>query len=192
MAQPLRAALTGRSTSPGIFDVLVCSGREESLARIGDQAHGPERAGGSAACGKRGAGARIRDWNILRRTMAGYDRAPRARLGDPNAQAPLRIQARRQSDARLSATRASTCRCRAERSAPTSSTSASSTAKATSSPTTPASPRPRAARARSPISTATKAFCSIAAIRSISWPSTATSSRSAICCCTANCRRPSS
>jgi glutamyl-tRNA synthetase len=37
VAQPLRAALTGRSASPGIFDVLVLLGREESLARIGDQ-----------------------------------------------------------------------------------------------------------------------------------------------------------
>jgi glutamyl-tRNA synthetase len=34
VAQPLRAALTGRTTSPGIFDVLVLLGREESLARI--------------------------------------------------------------------------------------------------------------------------------------------------------------
>jgi glutamyl-tRNA synthetase len=38
-AQPLRAALTGRSTSPGIFDVLEVLGREESLARIRDQVH---------------------------------------------------------------------------------------------------------------------------------------------------------
>ena len=38
VAQPLRAALTGRSTSPGIFDVLVVLGREESLARIRDGA----------------------------------------------------------------------------------------------------------------------------------------------------------
>jgi glutamyl-tRNA synthetase len=36
-AQPLRAALTGRATSPGIFDVLEVLGREESLARIADQ-----------------------------------------------------------------------------------------------------------------------------------------------------------
>ncbi len=36
-AQPLRAALTGRRTSPGIFDVLVLLGREESLGRIADQ-----------------------------------------------------------------------------------------------------------------------------------------------------------
>ena len=39
VAQPLRAALTGRSTSPGIFDVLEALGREESLARIKDQVH---------------------------------------------------------------------------------------------------------------------------------------------------------
>ncbi|MFO1114126.1 MAG: glutamate--tRNA ligase [Beijerinckiaceae bacterium] len=38
LAQPLRAALTGKTTSPGIFDVLEVLGREESLARIGDQA----------------------------------------------------------------------------------------------------------------------------------------------------------
>ena len=40
VAQPLRAALTGRSTSPGIFDVLAVLGREESLGRIEDQAVG--------------------------------------------------------------------------------------------------------------------------------------------------------
>jgi glutamyl-tRNA synthetase len=38
VAQPLRAALTGRSTSPGIFDVLTVLGRDESLGRIEDQA----------------------------------------------------------------------------------------------------------------------------------------------------------
>jgi glutamyl-tRNA synthetase len=37
VAQPLRAALTGRSTSPGVFDVLAVLGREESLDRINDQ-----------------------------------------------------------------------------------------------------------------------------------------------------------
>ena len=37
VAQPLRAALTGRATSPGIFDVLVLLGREESLARVKDR-----------------------------------------------------------------------------------------------------------------------------------------------------------
>jgi glutamyl-tRNA synthetase len=38
VAQPLRAALTGRTTSPGIFDVLLLLGRDESLARLADQA----------------------------------------------------------------------------------------------------------------------------------------------------------
>src|SRR3984893_2113392 len=38
VAQPLRAALTGRPTSPGIFDVLQVLGKQESLARIADQA----------------------------------------------------------------------------------------------------------------------------------------------------------
>jgi glutamyl-tRNA synthetase len=38
VAQPLRVALTGRTTSPGIFDVLTVLGREECLARLGDQA----------------------------------------------------------------------------------------------------------------------------------------------------------
>jgi glutamyl-tRNA synthetase len=38
VAQPLRAALTGRSTSPPVFDVLAVLGREESLARIADAA----------------------------------------------------------------------------------------------------------------------------------------------------------
>jgi glutamyl-tRNA synthetase len=37
VAQPLRAALTGRTTSPGIWDVLVLLGREESLARVADR-----------------------------------------------------------------------------------------------------------------------------------------------------------
>ena len=37
LAQPLRAALTGKTTSPGIFDVLVLLGKDESLARIADQ-----------------------------------------------------------------------------------------------------------------------------------------------------------
>ena len=37
LAQPLRAALTGRTTSPGIFDVLALLGRGESLDRIADQ-----------------------------------------------------------------------------------------------------------------------------------------------------------
>ncbi len=37
VAQPLRAALTGRLTSPPVFDVLAVLGRDESLARLRDQ-----------------------------------------------------------------------------------------------------------------------------------------------------------
>ncbi|MCX7341586.1 MAG: glutamate--tRNA ligase [Hyphomicrobiales bacterium] len=36
VAQPLRAALTGKTTSPGLFDVLVVLGREECLGRLRD------------------------------------------------------------------------------------------------------------------------------------------------------------
>jgi glutamyl-tRNA synthetase len=36
VAQPLRVALTGRTTSPGIFEVLVVLGKAESLARVAD------------------------------------------------------------------------------------------------------------------------------------------------------------
>src|SRR5690606_19957313 len=38
IAQPLRAALTGRTVSPPVFDVMAVLGREEALARIRDQA----------------------------------------------------------------------------------------------------------------------------------------------------------
>jgi len=34
IAQPLRAALTGRTASPPIFDVAAVLGREEALTRI--------------------------------------------------------------------------------------------------------------------------------------------------------------
>ena len=37
VAQPLRVALTGKLTSPGVFDVLAVLGAEESLARIKDK-----------------------------------------------------------------------------------------------------------------------------------------------------------
>lgn len=40
VAQPLRAALTGRSVSPPIFDVMGVLGRHETVARIRDQAAG--------------------------------------------------------------------------------------------------------------------------------------------------------
>lgn len=46
VAQPLRAALTGRATSPGIFDVLSLLGRDESLARIADQMGKEDENGG--------------------------------------------------------------------------------------------------------------------------------------------------
>jgi glutamyl-tRNA synthetase len=37
VAQPLRAALTGRATSPGLFDVMAVLGKEETLGRLRDQ-----------------------------------------------------------------------------------------------------------------------------------------------------------
>jgi glutamyl-tRNA synthetase len=40
LAQPLRAALTGSSASPGIFEVMAVLGREEVLARLGDAVEG--------------------------------------------------------------------------------------------------------------------------------------------------------
>ncbi|WP_075996388.1 glutamate--tRNA ligase [Salaquimonas pukyongi] len=36
VAQPLRAALTGRTISPGVFDVLAVLGKEECIARLQD------------------------------------------------------------------------------------------------------------------------------------------------------------
>jgi glutamyl-tRNA synthetase len=36
IAQPLRVALTGRTVSPGVFDVMETLGRDETLARLGD------------------------------------------------------------------------------------------------------------------------------------------------------------
>lgn len=36
IAQPLRAALTGKTTSPGLFDVLEVLGRDECLGRLAD------------------------------------------------------------------------------------------------------------------------------------------------------------
>jgi glutamyl-tRNA synthetase len=38
VAQPLRAALTGSTASPGIFEVMEVLGRDETLARLGDAA----------------------------------------------------------------------------------------------------------------------------------------------------------
>jgi len=37
VAQPLRAAITGRGVSPGAFDVMETLGQEETLARLADQ-----------------------------------------------------------------------------------------------------------------------------------------------------------
>ena len=34
IAQPLRAALTGRAVSPGIFEVMLALGQKETLARL--------------------------------------------------------------------------------------------------------------------------------------------------------------
>ena len=36
VAQPLRAALTGRTVSPPVFDVMAVFGRDEALARLQD------------------------------------------------------------------------------------------------------------------------------------------------------------
>ncbi len=38
LAQPLRAALAGRSSTPSVFDMMVVLGREETMARIADAA----------------------------------------------------------------------------------------------------------------------------------------------------------
>jgi glutamyl-tRNA synthetase len=38
VAQPLRVAMTGKTTSPGIFEVLAVLGQQECLARLDDQA----------------------------------------------------------------------------------------------------------------------------------------------------------
>jgi glutamyl-tRNA synthetase len=38
IAQPLRAALTGKAVSPPVFDMMAALGRAEALARIRDQA----------------------------------------------------------------------------------------------------------------------------------------------------------
>jgi glutamyl-tRNA synthetase len=36
VAQPVRAALTGRTISPSVFEMMEILGREESLSRLGD------------------------------------------------------------------------------------------------------------------------------------------------------------
>ncbi|MET0363380.1 MAG: glutamate--tRNA ligase, partial [Sphingobium sp.] len=42
VAQPLRVALTGRTTSPGIFDVVFLLGKDETLARLSDASTGAD------------------------------------------------------------------------------------------------------------------------------------------------------
>lgn len=37
VAQPMRAALTGTTNAPGIYEVLEALGKDEALARISDQ-----------------------------------------------------------------------------------------------------------------------------------------------------------
>ena len=37
VAQPLRAALTGRTVSPSVFEVMLTIGKEETLLRLSDQ-----------------------------------------------------------------------------------------------------------------------------------------------------------
>jgi glutamyl-tRNA synthetase len=41
VAQPLRAALTGATASPGIFEVMEVLGRDEAVGRIVDAAAEP-------------------------------------------------------------------------------------------------------------------------------------------------------
>jgi glutamyl-tRNA synthetase len=38
LAGPLRAALAGRSVTPSVFDMMLVLGRDETLARLDDQA----------------------------------------------------------------------------------------------------------------------------------------------------------
>ncbi|MDM7256106.1 MAG: glutamate--tRNA ligase, partial [Paracoccus sp. (in: a-proteobacteria)] len=42
LAAPLRAALAGRSSTPSVFDMMAALGREETLARLRDQAASPQ------------------------------------------------------------------------------------------------------------------------------------------------------
>ncbi|MEY2957349.1 MAG: hypothetical protein RL123_2077 [Pseudomonadota bacterium] len=44
IAAPLRAALSGRTVSPSVFDMMLVLGRDETIARIVDAAHWPEGA----------------------------------------------------------------------------------------------------------------------------------------------------
>ena len=42
-AQPLRAVLTGRTVSPGIFEVMEILGRDETLGRLDDALSGKNK-----------------------------------------------------------------------------------------------------------------------------------------------------
>ena len=42
LAQPLRAALTGGTASPGIFEIMEILGREECLGRLDDVLAAPK------------------------------------------------------------------------------------------------------------------------------------------------------
>jgi glutamyl-tRNA synthetase len=44
IAQPLRAALTGSTASPGIFEVMAILGPEEVLGRLADAVEGADAA----------------------------------------------------------------------------------------------------------------------------------------------------
>jgi glutamyl-tRNA synthetase len=44
VAAPLRAALSGRTVSPSVFDMMLVLGRDETIARIKDAVHWPEGA----------------------------------------------------------------------------------------------------------------------------------------------------
>ncbi len=57
IAQPLRAALTGKTTSPGIFDVMAVLGKAETIGRIAD-ATGQADKGAKSARPKRAARAK--------------------------------------------------------------------------------------------------------------------------------------
>ena len=41
VAQPIRAALTGNTVSPSVFEIMDVLGREETLGRIDDALGGP-------------------------------------------------------------------------------------------------------------------------------------------------------
>jgi glutamyl-tRNA synthetase len=43
VAQPARVALTGRSASPGLFDVMAALGRDRVLGRLGAGAEAADR-----------------------------------------------------------------------------------------------------------------------------------------------------